>query len=779
MPKVPLWYKALGAFVLLLAVTVLYPAPVPFTDAPYSTVLFARSGDIIGARVAADDQWRYPPSGEIPGKYRTALLTFEDKRFYNHPGIDPWAMGRAMVQNIQAGRIVSGGSTISMQTMRLAHGNKPRTIVQKCIEAVGALRLEARLSKADILRLYVSHVPFGGNVVGYRAASRRYFARDAAELTWAEASLLAVLPNTPGTVNLQKNSQVLKEKRDRLLTALCAAGHFPADDLWLYVDEPVPEGPRLTNQIACHLVTRSINEGHGGELVHTGLDAGLQQQVLAEVEKHRKVLAGARVHNAAVIVVRVATGEVAAYVGNTEGRSHGSYVDMITSPRSTGSVLKPFLYAFAMEDAHITPFTLLPDYPVVYKHFAPQNYTKEYDGAIKANHALAMSLNIPFVHLLEEYNYNKFHERLARLGIGFEYPARRYGLSLIIGGSEATLEDITAAYAGMARALKFYTRRPSRNPYSPDDYRPNTYLRLQDEQDPDGRVRPQGLLSAGTIWAAFEAMQDVQRPEAEMGWELYTSSRKIAWKTGTSYNNKDAWAVGVTPEHVTGVWVGNADGEGRPEIKGSSAAGPLLFDVMARLDGGGWFPYPGSDMKDAEVCLDSGMLASAHCARTRKVALPARCLETGGCTYCKTVHLDKEETRQVDSSHYPVADMVHRKWFVLPPVMEWYYKRRNPSYRILPPKPGSKQSVMQFIYPKPGSVVYIPRELDGTPGEVVFEAAHGNPDILIYWHLDGRYLGKTRGIHQIALRPARGIHMLTALDENGNYIEERVNIASE
>jgi penicillin-binding protein 1C len=778
---------------VLLLCCYLFILPTQLFHDPYSTVLEDSSGELMSASIAADGQWRFPEGRMVQEKFSEALIAYEDKRFRSHPGVDMLSLGRAIRQNIFEGRVVSGGSTISMQVIRLSRQGKPRSVFQKVIEIILATRLELRYTKDEILSLYASHAPFGGNVVGLQAACWRYFARDVQELSWGDAALLAVLPNAPALIHPGKNRKRLKEKRDMLLDRLEEQGTIDAFTCSLSKAEPVPEEPQPLPRNAKHLLTRAFSEGHSGEVIRSTVQQDLQVRVSQILQQHHKRLLGNRIFNGAVLIAEVKTGNVLAYVGNTDVEEEGDFgedVDVIVAPRSTGSILKPFLYAAMLDEGRILPRTLLVDVPIVIDGFSPKNFTNEYDGVVPADKALVRSLNIPAVNLLRNYRYEKFHSLLQNIGMNtLTLPPDHYGLSLILGGAEGTLWDITGMYASMARTLSNYFDRPGGNRYTAGDFHALNYLRKDQELDPQDEtgftdspnhssafvLDETSWLSAGSIFQTFEALKEVYRPGEESGWKYFNNGKKIAWKTGTSFGFRDGWAIGVTPEYVVGVWVGNADGEGRPGLTGTDAAAPVLFDVFSLLDGHGWFSQPVMEMKKVSVCVASGHRSTPNCSQLDSVWITKQGLQSPACPYHKVVHLSPDSKFRVNSACERVDQLLVENWFILPPVQEYYFRTKNLSYKSLPPfrndcLASSSVVSMELIYPKPSSRIFIPRELDGTIGATVLQLAHRNPNSTVHWHLDGAYLGTTQKRHQLSLNPAEGKHKLVFVDQNGESL---------
>jgi penicillin-binding protein 1C len=759
-------------------------------DNPYSTVLEDHHGELLSASIASDGQWRFPEMDSVPEKFATALVTYEDKRFWNHPGVDMLSFGRAMKQNFEAGKVVSGGSTIDMQVIRLSRKGKSRTVFEKLIESILATRLELRYSKDEVLALYASHAPFGGNVVGLEAACWRYFGRDPKELSWAEASMLAVLPNSPSLIHPGKNRERLLVKRNRLLEKLKSTNVIDQFTYELSIEEPIPEEPLSLPRYARHLLTHAAQHGSSEKRIRTTVQLPLQQRIEQILEDHHQRLKGNQIFNACALVLDVETGRVLAYVGNVNtDAEHGRDVDVIMSRRSTGSILKPFLYAAMLDDGKILQKTLLPDIPTVINGFAPKNFTKEYDGAVAADKALIRSLNVPAVHMLRDYRYERFHELLKNVGMSsLNKSPDHYGLSLVLGGAEGTLWDITGMYASMARTLNHYFNYPGKNRYDRKDFHQPNYLSYPESEIPN-QVRNDGLpeenswLSAAATYQTFDALKEVYRPGEESGWRYFTNSKKIAWKTGTSFGFRDGWAVGVTPLYAVGVWVGNADGEGRPGLTGTETAAPVMFDIFSQLPGNSWFQKPQTEMQKIMVCSKSGQRATDKCESESVAWIGKAGLESAPCSYHKRVHLTPDKKFRIHSECESMDRITPTNWFVLPPIQEYYFGPKNLSYKSLPPFRADCESTtavvaMDLIYPKPNAKIFIPRDLDGTPGSSVFELAHRNTAAKVYWHLDGEFIGETRKNHQIALNPDEGSHTLTIVDDTGEALERHFIVIS-
>ncbi|GHT50654.1 penicillin-binding protein 1C [Spirochaetia bacterium] len=778
--KAPIFRTAL----ILSAIPILFLAftfcmPTTLFSGAYSPVLYDKHGKLLGAMVSADGQWHFPPLSEINRKFKAAIIEAEDKRFWHHPGIDPIAIVRALALDIRRGKIVSGASTITMQTIRLSRSGKARlsgkilsrSIADKAIEAFQALRLEAGMSKNRILALYTANAPFGGNVVGMEAAVWRWFGHDSAGLSWAEAAVLAVLPNNPAIVNPGSNRRALKLKRDQLLRRLYKKNYFDESTLNLAIDEPLPGEPLPLPRLAPHLLVRLKQEQEGRERVGRGkreidfrfdttIDGEIQSRISLLIERRSAVFAANGIMNAACIVLDTKTGAVIAYIGNvspTSAQNYGSDVDVITSPRSSGSTLKPFLYAAMLDCGDLLPNMLISDIPTRVGSFNPQNNTRSYLGAVPASEALARSLNIPAVRELRTFGVARFVSLLRNLGISTLFrDDDDYGLPLILGGGETNLWELSGIYSALTRTAM--------GGGDESEFYPPYILRARGKQPFRGvKTAP---ISSGAAWLTLDALTFSTRPAEEAAWQSYSSARQIAWKTGTSQGNRDAWCVGVTADHTVAVWVGNTSGEGRPELRSAVTAAPLMFEVFQTLpQSSSWIMSSAAILKTVETCAASGYAAGVDCARVNTSMAPIDAPPVPVCPYCRVIG-DIGEGQS--------------KWFVLPPAEEWYFRRWNLDYKPLPQSVQSNSpnagTPLAFFSPEQGAQIYIPKEMDGRAGRVVFIATHREADAVIHWHLDETYLGETQTFHEMPMRPSAGMHRVTIVDNHGNTITRRFEV---
>ncbi|MCB0402578.1 MAG: penicillin-binding protein 1C [Flavobacteriales bacterium] len=769
---------AIGTIIVLLLLYVFILPSELFID-PTCSVIEDQDGNLIGARIAEDGQWRFPHNDVVPEKFRQCIIQFEDKNFYSHPGIDFLAICRATYQNLKAGHIVSGGSTLTMQVIRLSRKGQGRTFFEKFIEMIFATRLEMITPKEQILAYYSSNAPFGGNVVGLDAAAWRYYGRSPQHLSWAESATLAVLPNAPSLIFPGKNHQLLLAKRNRLLDKLLDQGIIDPMTCEISKEEPLPQKPLRLPNIAPHLHNLVIAQNKG-KRIRTTIDRHLQEKCNEIIKNHHFQLKFNEIHNAAAIVIEVETGNILAYVGNTtDSKEHGNDVDVIQAPRSTGSILKPLLYASMLSDGDLLPNTLVDDIPTKIAGYSPKNYNLKYSGVVPASKALSRSLNVPIIRMLQNYGLQKFHHRLQKLNLStINKPADHYGLTIILGGAESSLWDITNVFTNFSRTLNHFERYNGQ--YNLHDYRTHNYL--ADAELPEEKLEDFNNISAASIYLTYKALVEVNRPDNEVNWKYFSGNQKIAWKTGTSFGFRDAWAVGTTPDYVVGVWVGNADGEGRPGLTGINSAAPILFDIFDLLPNDNWFPLPFDELAKVPICRKSGMRAGENCEPVDSVYVQKSGLKTAPCKYHQLIHTDQSGYR-VNSNCEDVENMLHKKYFVLQPVQEWYYKSTDPTYIKLPPYRSDCQDLeskpLQLIYPEHNALIYIPLEISGKKGKVVFEAAHRKQSTTLFWHVDNSYVGSTKGIHEMGLNIEAGEHLLTVVDEMGNSITRKFTIVDQ
>ncbi|OIQ17709.1 penicillin-binding protein 1C [Lacinutrix sp. MedPE-SW] len=772
-------HKIKSVIIVIVLLAYYFCLPKQLFKDPTATVITSSNNTLLGAQIAKDGQWRFPKNDSVPEKFKTCIINFEDEYFYKHPGFNPISIFKALKQNINSGAIKRGGSTLTQQVIRLSRKGQPRTYLEKIKEIILATRLECRENKDDILAYYSSYAPFGGNVVGIDAASWRYFNRNPHELSWAESATLAVLPNAPSLIYPGKNQERLLKKRDRLLKKLLQNKIIDSLTYNLSIAEGLPQKPYPLPQIAPHLLQKVV-KSNPGERVKTTVNYKLQQQANTVVYNHYNLLKQNEIHNISVLVLDVKTREVLTYIGNAPTNNKNQKdVDVINKPRSTGSILKPFLYAAMLDAGDLLPNTLVADVPTQFGNYVPENYNKEFDGAVPASRALSRSLNVPAVRMLKDFGLDRFHHYLKDLKLkDIKYNANHYGLSLILGGAESNLWDLCKSYASFSSTLNHFNETSSE--YFSNEFCEPTFL-ASEKIDFGKKSTEKTLFDAASIYLTYESLKQVNRPEGNENWEFFDDSKQIAWKTGTSFGFRDAWAIGTTKDYVVGVWVGNADGEGRPGLVGVEAAAPVLFDVFDLLPHSEWFAKPFDEMSEIKVCKESGFRAGQYCENSLKTFVQNSGLKTKPCPYHKLVHLDNSKNFQVNTSCEAINNIKNTSWFVLPPLMEYYYKNKNPFYKTLPRFRNDCIAVsdqkMQFIYPKNNAKIFLPKDFNEETNELILKIAHSKKMSTIFWYIDNKYIGKTTEIHDLTIIPTEGTHTITAVDEIGNEITKNIEIS--
>lgn len=719
----------------------------PKSTTSYSFAIYDKHEKLLCASLSNEELYHLPFSDNINEFYKKASIVYEDKAFFLHFGLDFSSIFRSSFLNIKEQKIVSGASTLTMQLARLLCKNEKRTYLQKIREAWLSLLLEIKYTKDEIFSLYASLAPFGGNVVGVDAASFRYFSTQGENLTLSQVAVLAVLPNQPTLVTLSKMRKRLKEKRDNLIKKLYQYNIIDWQTCDLSLLEPLPEKPAPLPFLAMHyhdFLKTDIKFKTQNEKCITTIDYEMQKLMEAKVERHSKRLRENLIYNMALIIMEVKTGEPIVYIGNTgffnkDGKN--IYVDMVRARRSSGSLLKPFLFAGMLDRGLIFPHSLLMDIPTQIQNYAPENNNGKYEGAIKASEALTKSLNVPFVRSLREYGIPPFLELLKKCGFTtFNRTPEEYGLPLILGGAEITLWQTCSVYARLARCA--------------------TGLLAPDEDFP---------ISQGAAYITLNELTSGKRPSDEAFWESFVGKQKIAWKTGTSSGYKDAWSIGVTPKYVVGVWAGNADGVGRPEIKSHIATLPLMFEVFDVLEKSSWFTKPEKHLKRCISCGHSHYLKSINCDSAIEEELPINAPLPKPCPYCTSVCLTKDKKYRTLASEANGNEIIEN-WFVLPPSIEIFYTSNHRQYKTLPPflNKTHKTSDFEIIFPENNCLIEIPIELSEKKGAFTAKVAHKNKDVILYWDVDGVYLGKTKTFHQFDITIPQGQHVLTVTDDGGN-----------
>ena len=650
-------------------------------DLNFSQVVVDKDGQPLRAFADKNGVWRQQVKlDQVSEYYVEALLNYEDRWFWQHPGINPAAIIRAFWLNWQCGCIVSGGSTLSMQVARRFHPHK-RSVVGKLQQMLRALQLEWHLSKKEILELYLNYAPFGGTVEGVQAASFAYLDKPAAELTQAEAALLAVLPQAPSRMRPDRYASRAQKARDKVLQRLLDFEVWDSDSVARAKQEAVlarsPQRPNFAPLLSRQLRQKNVKQ----QTISSSIDFTLQRGL--EDDLRSWIVHQPQHSSAAILVVENKTMQARAYLGsaNFKDAERFGHVDMIKAVRSPGSTLKPFIYAMAIEQGLIHSHSLLSDAPRHYGDYRPENFTRGFSGPVTVIEALQRSLNVPAVQVLGHLGAQYFHGRMQSAGIDLQLPVNaKPNLSIALGGTGVSLWQLVQSYSALAQQGQVQP------------------IRIQANTDElGGRY----LLAPESAWIAFQMLASNQRPDRVFAESLQSKMGNLAWKTGTSYGYRDAWAIGVSKEYTVGVWLGRPDGTPQPGHFGALNAAPLLFKISDVLNTQASLPKP-EDVTQAEVCWPLGKVKSSttegHCHQSHQawlykgIAPPSLNESRSWTSNPVTTWLSKDKQLRVDNS-CEVQDKQLRQYALWPQVLEPWLPRRYTRRGQLPkPDPRCKQA---------------------------------------------------------------------------------------
>ncbi len=848
---------------LFMLVNWCFPLPKARLHPPSSRIVLDRNGEWLRAFLADDGMWRiaisHQPSAvsEIAINRSSegfrepraeshsvllhqAMLTAEDRWFYYHYGINPVSIATALYDNLKAGEVVRGGSTITMQLARLMEP-KARNVPNKLVEAFRALQLEHAYSKSEILTFYFNMLPYGGNIVGTAAASRFYFNKPQHALSLGEAALLAAIPNAPERLRPDRFPENARKAREKVLNRLLARGQISKQQWQEASQEPIPKkryslpfkAPHLSRMLVRH--AEPTTDGR----IYTTIDTKVQETAVRILREYldaagKPSLQGS--HGAgtgAIVVMDTQSREVLAMVGSHDffDRSVSGQINGTLAPRSPGSALKPFVYALAMEQGLITPETLLFDVPVSYAGYEPVNYDGKYNGYVTARQALARSLNVPAVNLNARLKNITLHTFLKQAGISTLAPAKKYGLSMVLGGCEVNLLELTTLYAGLANMGEFKPYQIAVSGQQSAVSSQQSENLLAESRWLKAKGYSQRLLQAETSFIITEMLTTSQRPtNAVKSLEVFESTinlPKIAWKTGTSYGHRDAWCIGYSPTLTIGVWLGNFDGRGAPMLSGTDAATPILFALFSALTGQDthrWFTKP-EQLKTRQVCALSGAPVSPYCPTHKSdVYIPgispvAICAihkriyvdETTGyrlCSHCRIPNYGNLDTAPLHSAVVfgEVRPALGDQRALTSPdalVKRSGTRTRVNSLKIFEEWPAEAATWLAengfavpvlpehnplctgtiagnapiILSPAENTTYYIRAGVPLENQKIRLSASASNRTQNLFWFLDGELIFKGKAGEEYWLTPIKGQHVLTCVDAEGRSANRPLHIS--
>ena len=760
------WFLAVALPVVLLLIA---DFALPFRVNPrYSTLISAADGTILHAFLNPEDKWRlYTELPEITPILRKTFLFKEDKYFYYHLGFNPVAMARAFVRNLATGRCTSGASTITMQVVRLLEPRQ-RTYTNKIVELFRALQLELHYSKDEILQLYLNLIPYGSNVEGIKSASLLYFGKPPQLLSLAEITTLTIIPNRPSSLRLGKKNALVVQARNKWLARFKAAQLFDNQTIEDATREPLDAYRRAAPVLAPHLSLRLKKELPNQAIIRTSLRPKSQATVEQLVKNYVNRLHNMDIHNAAVLVVNNQTMAVEAYVGSADFQNpyDGGQVDGVRAVRSPGSALKPLIYGLAFDKGLITPKTALNDVPTNFGGFEPENFDRKFNGKVTVEFALANSLNIPAVKVLQTLTPAVLTQKLKQADFKtIKKQGSGLGLSMALGGCGVTLEELTRLFAAFANGGKLQPLRLT------------TEGGLLQKQNSDGNSE---LLSPEATFLITNILTQITRPDLPNNFDNTYRLPRIAWKTGTSYGKKDAWSIGYNKKYTVGVWVGNFSGQGVPELSGADIATPLLFTIFNTIDynaSSGWFK-PAPNVVVRKVCAESGQIPSEFCTHPVADYAIMGLSATMRCQHLKSVFTNPKSTVSYCTQCLPDSGYIRKRYPNFAPELVAYYEKGQIPYLKIPPHNLNCTRVQEVgapvvVSPNDGSEYYFNSD-EPQPLQLACQAQNDVREV--YWYINDKFLQKSRPQTPLFFTPPLGKVKISCSDDKGRNTDILITV---
>lgn len=739
-----------GVILILLFLNLLFPFP---PEKQFSKVIYANDGSMLAAYLTEDDKWRLQVElKEISPELIKAIIEKEDKWFYWHPGFNPLAIFRAWFDNITSDQIRSGASTITMQTARLLRPAN-RTYLAKLIEIFRALQLEFKYSKNEILEIYLSLLPYGGNVEGVKSASYIFFNRPPSKLSLSQAILMTIIPNNPNNYRLDRPIEKVIEKRNEWITRFSYGNVFNRIALADAKNEPVLKARYELPVRAphfCNYVAGAFNDIK----LFTTLNPRIQRISEDLLKNYVTRINSMGVSNGAILVIDNKNHSVIAYCGSQDfsNSNISGQVNGVTAIRSPGSTLKPALYAFAFDLGIVTPKMKLIDVPTDFGGYEPENFNPSFNGEVTVEYALLNSLNVPAVNLLQKRGYREFIQLLKKAGLNsLSKDESRLGLSLILGGCGTTLEELTKLFSGFANNGKLF---------------PFRYLRNQELSN-----NTRDIFSPEASYLISDILSKNERPDYSNLELTSTSNSKFAWKTGTSYGKRDAWAIGYNKRFTIGVWLGNFDGNGSPFLTGAGAAVPLLTELFNSVDRGNnksWFTKP-DNISARMVCKETGLLPGLHC-REKVSDFFIRNVSTNKmCDLYKEVFVDKEEKVSYCKECLPQGNYKINWYPVYPPELKLWFAGNN----IKKDSPPEHNRDCEAKFSASGPLILSPSAnfdylVENNSGQqILLSAASDSQTKIHYWYLNDEFYKKCKPDERVFFTPVDKEIKITCIDDFG------------
>lgn len=743
-----LFVSIIFLFILFLLLNWIFPLP---DKIEYSTIITDNKGTVIHAFLTKDQQWRMKTTlDELSPLLRKTIIQKEDRHFYSHPGVNLFAMGRALFRNITSGRRTSGASTITMQVAR-ALEPKRRTYGNKLIEMFRAFQLEWKYSKDEILQLYVNLLPYGGNIQGVKSASILYFGKNPDHLSLAEITSLSIIPNRPSSLVMGKANDEIVRERNRWLQTFAKEKVFTQKEIADALQEPLTATRGTVPRMIPHLAYKLKQQG--GDIIHTNIRLNDQMKIEKLVEDYVRTLSLKNIHNAAVMVIDNSTHQVVSYVGsaNFHDTTDGGQVNGAAAIRQPGSTLKPLLYGLCFDEGLLTPKMVITDVAINYAGYAPENYDRNYNGYVTTEYALGHSLNIPAVKGLRMLGKDKFAGELIKCN--FEQVRKdrqKLGLSMVLGGCGTTLEELTGLYSSFANDGKFIAP---------------TFLKT------DSAHAAKRVLTPAATFMINEILSKIDRPDFPVTWQSTEHLPKIAWKTGTSYGRRDAWSIGYNKKFTVGVWVGNFSGAGVADLSGATIATPLLFKIFNTIDYDSdqeWFSQP-MDCELRMVCSETGRVPADHCTNIVSDYFIPLISPTTACNNVQEVMVSEDEHISYCKSCAPETGYKKKLYKVVSADMQAYFSEKNIVYQQIPMHNPAcekifKEGVPVITFPVSGAEYLINRK-DPEPLQLTCQT--GNDVQQVYWYINNRFYKSSNAKTKQFFVPEEGPVKISCTDDKG------------
>lgn len=746
-----------ASFLLFLLLNLLFPLP---DKIAYSVLVRDASGEVVNAYLTPDDKWRMKTElGEISPLLRKTIVAKEDKYFYSHPGINPLAVCRAAVNNALRMKRTSGASTITMQVAR-ALEKRRRNWLAKAVETFRAFQLEWKYSKDEILQLYLNLVPYGGNIEGVKAASLLYLNKEPDHLSLAEITALSIIPNRPSSLVVGRSNAAIVKERNRWLQKFAADGVFTPQEIKDAEAEPLTAVRRTVPHYLPHVAYKLKRQG-GGLNIRTNIRLNTQLKIEKLTEDYVRGLKLKGIRNAAVVVIDNKTHKVISYLGSAgfADTTDGGQVNGAAAVRQPGSTLKPLLYALCADEGLMTPKTMLNDVPVNYAGYAPENYDKEYRGAVTMEYALEHSLNIPSVRSLKRLGKDRLIQELVAADFRqVQKDQGKLGLSLILGGCGASLEELTALFSSFANNGTYFSPQ----------YKAGDVSR---------RVR---LVSPEAAYLITDALSRVNRPDFPLNWTATEHMPKIAWKTGTSYGRRDAWSIGYNKAFTVGVWCGNFSGAGVAELSGANTATPLLFRIFNSIDydSDEWWYVPPKGLETRRVCSVTGLPPGPNCTNLISDYFIPLVSGTQVCGHLQEVKVSPDSAVSYCEDCAPPAGYARKLYAVFVPELQDYFRANGTPQPVVPPHNPQCERIFKgegpaITFPVNGAEYFIDK---AHPEPLQLTASVPSDVAKVYWYINDKfYKAANRGEKQFFV-PDEGPVKISCSDDKGRSKTIRITV---